>query len=291
MLGQGRAGRDPLLLQLKENALTSIDPRSLPSNAFRTALKSGRPLIGIWSMLNSVNATEALGWSGFDWLLIDGEHAPVSLHDAMAHSRAIATSPTVPIVRVPWNDRIVLKQHLDAGMATLMVPYVQSVEEAQAAVDAIRYPPQGSRGVAAMHRASRYGRFHDYIARANQELFLIVQIETVAALERCAAIAAVDGVDAVFFGPGDLAASMGLTGQAAHPKVTEAIEDGLKRCRPTGKCVGVLSPNDEISERHIRSGFDFISVANDCAILFRNADAAATRFRAVADTVPSAKRS
>ncbi len=263
--------------------MTQPDPHSLPANAFRTALKSGRPLIGIWSMLNSVNATEALGWSGFDWLLVDGEHAPVSLQDAMAHSRAIASTPTVAIHRIPWNDRRLLKQHLDAGLWTLMIPYVQSVEEARAAVDAVRYAPHGSRGIAAMHRASRYGRFHDYVARANQEVFLILQIETVAALERCADIAAVDGVDAVFFGPGDLAASMGMTGQAAHPKVTAAIEDGLKRCRPTGKYVGVLAPNDEISERHIRTGFDFVSVANDCAILFRNADTVGKRMRAVAD--------
>jgi 4-hydroxy-2-oxoheptanedioate aldolase len=263
--------------------LTQPDPHSLPANAFRTALKSGRPLIGIWSMLNSVDATEALGWSGFDWLLVDGEHAPVSLQDAMAHSRAIATSPTVAIHRIPWNDRMLLKQHLDAGLSTLMIPYIQTVEEARAAVDAVRYAPHGSRGIAAMHRASRYGRFHDYVARANQEVFLILQIETVAALERCAEIAAVDGVDAVFFGPGDLAASMGITGQAAHPKVTAAIEDGLKRCRPTGKHVGVLAPNDEISERHIRTGFDFVSVANDCAILFRNADAIGKRMRAVSD--------
>jgi 4-hydroxy-2-oxoheptanedioate aldolase len=265
--------------------LTQVDPKSLPPNAFRAALKGGRPLIGIWSMLNSVNATEALGWSGFDWLLVDGEHTPVSLHDAIAHSRAIAATPTVPIFRVVWNDRILLKQHLDAGLSTLMIPYVQNVEEARAAVDFVRYPPQGSRGIAAIQRGSRYGRFHDYAARANQEVFLIVQIETMAALDRCAEIAAVDGVDAVFFGPGDLAASMGMIGQAAHPKVTAAIEDGLKRCRPTGKFVGVLAPNDEISERHIRSGFDFISVGNDCAILFRTADAAAARFRAVSDTV------
>jgi 4-hydroxy-2-oxoheptanedioate aldolase len=263
--------------------LTDNDPRGLPSNAFRAALQRGRPLTGIWSMLNSVNATEALGWSGFDWLLVDGEHAPVSLHDAIAHSRAIAATPTVPIFRVTWNDRILLKQHLDAGLSTLMIPYVQSVEEARAAVDFVRYPPQGSRGIAAIHRGSRYGRFQDYATRANQEVFLILQIETMEALERCDEIAAVDGVDAVFLGPGDLAASMGMIGQAAHPKVTAAIEDGLKRCRPTGKYIGVLAPNDEISERHIKSGFDFVSVANDCAILFRNADAIGARFGAVAE--------
>ena len=265
--------------------MTENDPRSLPPTAFRTALTRGRPLTGIWSMLNSVNATEALGWSGFDWLLVDGEHAPVSLHDAMAHSRAIAATPTIPIFRVTWNDRILLKQHLDAGLSTLMIPYVQSAEEARALVDLVRYPPQGSRGIAAIHRGSRYGRFQDYAARINQEIFIIAQIETMTALESCAEIAAVDGIDAVFFGPGDLSASMGMIGQAANPKVTEAIEDGLKRCRPTGKYIGVLAPNDEISERHIKSGFDFVSVANDCAVLFRNADAIGARFRGVAETI------
>jgi 2-keto-3-deoxy-L-rhamnonate aldolase RhmA len=258
----------------------SQDVHSTPPNPFRAALQARRPLLGIWGMLNSVAATEGLGWSGFDWLLIDGEHSPVSLHDAIAHSRALAGTPTIPILRLVWNDRILLKQHLDAGFQTIMLPYVQTADEAREAVDFIRYPPQGSRGIAVIHRASRYGRLKDYAVRANDELFLIVQIETVAALERCEEIAAVDGVDAVFFGPGDLAASMGHLGQAAHPEVTEAIETGLARCRKHGKYVGVLAPNDEISARHIRSGFDFVSVANDCALLFRNADAVAQRFQA-----------
>ncbi|MFC7397114.1 HpcH/HpaI aldolase/citrate lyase family protein [Chelatococcus sp. GCM10030263] len=256
---------------------------AVPQNPFRVALAGKRPLIGIWSMLNSVDATEALGWSGYDWLLVDGEHAPVSLQDAMAHCRTLAGTPTVPIVRLLWNDPLLLKSHLDAGVNTIMLPYVQSAEEAGRAVDAMRYPPRGIRGVAAMHRASRYARVKDYVARADETLFLIVQIETREALERCEEIAAVDGVDAVFFGPGDLAASMDLPGQAGHPDVTAAIEEGLARCRPSGKAVGVLAPNDEIAERHIRSGFDFVSVANDCAILFRGADAAAARFRAVVD--------
>ncbi|WP_460450038.1 HpcH/HpaI aldolase family protein [Alsobacter sp. SYSU BS001988] len=268
--------------------MSQTPAHTLPANAFRAALQARRPLLGVWSMLNSVNATEALGWSGFDWLLIDGEHAPVSLHDAMAHARAIAATPTIPILRLAWNDRILIKQHLDAGFATIMLPYVQSADEARAAVDAMRYPPQGSRGVAAMHRASRYARFQDYVTRANDELFLIVQIETAAALERCEEIAAVDGVDAVFFGPGDLAASMGYPGQAGRPEVTQAIEAGLARCRAAGAYVGVLAPNDEISERHIQSGFDFVSVANDCALLFRNADAAAARFQAAAARVRTA---
>lgn len=261
----------------------STDIHSVRPNAFRTALAAGRPLIGIWSMMNSVDGSEALGWSGYDWLLVDGEHAPVSLHDAMAHCRALAATPTIPIVRLLWNDPLLLKAHLDAGVCTIMLPYVQSAAEARSAVEMMRYPPAGRRGVAAMHRASRYTRLKDYATRAPESLFLIVQIETTEALAHCEEIAAVDGVDAVFFGPGDLAASMGLTGQAAHPDVTAAIEDGLRRCRPSGKAIGVLAPNDEISERHIRSGFDFVSVANDFAMLVRTADVAASRFRSIAD--------
>jgi 4-hydroxy-2-oxoheptanedioate aldolase len=153
----------------------------------------------------------------------------------------------------------------------------------------VSYPPRGTRGVAAMHRGSRYARINDYVTKANAEIFLIVQIETVSAMERCEEIASVEGVDAVFFGPGDLAASMGFPGQAGHPDVTAAIEEAFKRCRPTGKAVGVLAPNDDIAERHIRSGFDFVSVANDCAILFRNADAAAARFRRVVDAAAAQK--
>lgn len=259
------------------------DVHTIPQNAFRAALANGRPLIGIWSMLNSVDATEALGWSGYDWLLIDGEHAPVSLQDAIAHSRAIAATPTVPIMRLVWNDPQLLKQHLDGGITTIMLPYVQSAEEAARAVQAVSYPPRGTRGVAAMHRGSRYARIKDYVTKADAEIFLIVQIETVSAMKCCEEIAAVEGVDAVFFGPGDLAASMGYPGQAGHPDVTAAIEEGLRRCRPTGKAVGVLAPNDEVAERHIRSGFDFVSVANDCAILFRTADAVADRFRGVVE--------
>ena len=258
-----------------------LESDAFPANPFRAALARGRPLIGVWSMLNSVDATEALCWAGYDWILIDGEHAPVSLHDAMTHCRTVAGTPTIPIVRLLWNDPLLLKSHLDAGIGTIMLPYVQTAHEATEAVRAMRYPPRGARGIAAMHRGSRYSRIKDYAKRADETLFLIVQIETKEALDNCEAIAAVDGVDAVFFGPGDLAASMGLTGQATHPDVTAAIEEGLRRCRPSGKAVGVLAPNDAIAERHIRSGFDFVSVANDFVMLVQRADQAAAHFREV----------
>lgn len=253
-------------------------------NPFRTALSAGRPLIGIWSMLNSENAVEGLGWAGFDWLLIDGEHSPVTLQDALRHMRTLAATPTIPIVRLAWNDRVLLKQYLDIGADAIMLPYIQTAQEASEAVDAMCYPPRGHRGVAAMHRASRYGRLLDYCNTANDGLFLIVQVETVEAVENVADIAAIDGVDAVFFGPGDLAASMGLIGEAGHPTVTEKIESAMKEVRNAGKSVGVLAPSPELAERHIRNGVDFVSVANDAALLFRAADASADRFRSMAQT-------
>jgi 2-keto-3-deoxy-L-rhamnonate aldolase RhmA len=258
------------------------------TNPFRQALATGRPLIGIWSMLNSTNAVEGIAWSGFDWLLIDGEHSPVTLADAMAHMRVLAATPTLPIVRLVWNDPVLLKQYLDAGAATIMLPYVQTAAEAEAAVLAMRYPPRGQRGVAAMHRASRYGRIKDYAEHADDSLFLIVQIETRQAMSNLDAILAVDGVDAVFFGPGDLAASMGFTGRPDHPEVTAEIDAALERVRRARKAAGLLAPNAELGERHIRSGFDFVSVANDCAMLFGAADATAARFRSVVESIAPA---
>ncbi len=252
-------------------------------NPFRIALSQRRPLVGIWSMLNSSNAIEGLGWSGFDWLLIDGEHSPLSLEDALTHLRILAGTPTVPIVRLVWNDKILLKQYLDAGAQTVMLPYVQSASEAAAAVAAMRYPPRGQRGIAGLHRASRYGRIRDYAERADSGLFLIVQVETREALSHLEEIASVDGVDAIFFGPGDLAASMGMTGHPEDPRVTAEIEAGLERVRMSAKFAGVLAPNAAIAERHIRSRFDFVSVANDCAILFGTADVTAARFHALAE--------
>jgi len=259
-----------------------ISSKKLAANRFRTALQLGRPLVGIWSMLNSTNVTEGFGWAGFDWLLIDGEHAPVSLDNAISHMRALKGTPTVPIVRLAWNDRILLKQHLDAGADVIMLPYVQNAAEAASAVTFMRYPPLGTRGVAAIHRASRYGQIPDYLERANEELVLIVQVETHEALDKVDEIANVEGVDAIFFGPGDLAASMGMLGQAGDPAVTAKINKAMSVVHNSGKKAGVLAPNPTIAAQHIEAGFDFVSVANDAAILFGSARAIAENFQSLA---------
>jgi 2-keto-3-deoxy-L-rhamnonate aldolase RhmA len=253
-----------------------------PENPFRVRRRDARPLIGLWSTLNSTNAVEGLSAAGFDWMLLDGEHAPMSLADTVAHLRAIQGAPCAPIVRLVWNDPILIKQYLDIGAATIMLPYIQTAAEAEAAVRAMRYPPRGTRGVALLHRASRYGRITDYMQRADEGLFLIVQIETRRALDHLEQIAAVDGVDAIFLGPGDLAASLGVIGHPDHPDVTALIDDALRRGRKSGKAVGVFAPNAVQAERHIRSGFDFVSVASDLGILLRTAEQTAAQFVAIA---------
>ncbi len=251
-------------------------------NPFRQALARGRPLVGIWSMLNSSTVVEGLAHSQFDWLLIDGEHSPVMLSDALSHLRATMGSNVIPIVRIPWNDPIVIKQMLDLGAQTLMLPFVQTRAEAEAAVRAMRYPPDGIRGLAAIHRASGYGRDSAYTAQAQDAVALIAQIETITALDNLEDIATVDGVDAVFFGPGDMAASMGLRGQPAAEPVVEKILGGLSRLKNLPAAAGVLAPTPELAERYVMAGFDFVSVTNDAAILFRGADAIAGRFQAIA---------
>lgn len=258
---------------------------SRSANPFRRALQGGRPLVGIWSMLNSSNAVEGLGWAGYDWLLIDGEHSPISVADALSHLRILAATPTVPIVRLPWNDPILLKQYLDIGTQTIMLPHVESAAEARRAAAAMHYPPRGSRGVAVMHRASRFGFESGYLSKASDAVYLIVQAETVAALEAIDEIAAVDGVDAVFFGPGDLAASMGKLGRAGDEDVTRAIDAAAAKVRAAGKAAGVLAPTPELAERHVRNGYHFVSVANEAAMLFAGARTSAQAHRAAAENV------
>lgn len=252
--------------------------QTLQPNAFKAALTGPRPLVGIWSMLNSATAVEVLGGAGYDWILLDGEHSPMELDDAIGHLRVLAGTGTAPIVRLPANDPILFKRFLDIGVTTVMLPQVQSAAEAKAAADAMHYPPAGGRGVAVMHRASRYGRTPQYLQKASETLCLIVQVETVAALDRMEEIASVEGVDALFFGPGDLSASMGLIGQPDHPKVQDAIAKAFERAQRLGVPAGVLAPNAAASQRYIEMGFAFVSVANDLALLVQNADAAATRY-------------
>ncbi len=251
----------------------------LARNPFKAALTEGRLQIGLWSSLCSNIAADAVSDSGFDWILLDTEHSPNELPGLLSQLQAIRGGTASAIVRPAWNDAVLFKRILDIGAQTLLVPYVQTAAEAARAVAATRYPPAGIRGVTAGGRASRYGRVKDYLKKAGSEICLIVQVETGEALDRLEAIAQVEGVDGVFIGPADLAASLGHIGNPGHEHVQSAIEDAAKRLQAIGKPAGILTVNPEDARRYIDWGFGFVAVGVDLGLLTRSADALASRFK------------
>ena len=254
----------------------------LPPNAFKRAIAEGRQQIGLWSILSSHLTVEILAGAGFDWIVLDTEHAPNELPMVVTQLMAAKGGTAHPVVRVPWNDMVVVKRYLDVGVQTVLVPYVESAEEAQAAVAATRYPPRGVRGYSSIPRASGYGRISDYARRCEAELCVLVQIESRAGLDAIEAIAAVEGVDGLFVGPGDLAAALGHVGEIGHPDVQRAIEDAIARIRACGKPAGILTPDEGLARRYIELGCTFTAVGSDLGILARGADQLAARFRAPA---------
>jgi 2,4-dihydroxyhept-2-ene-1,7-dioic acid aldolase len=250
-----------------------------PRNAFKHAIAAGELQIGLWSSLCSNIAVEVVASSGFDWLLLDTEHAPNEIPNLLAQLQAAGRGTATPIVRPAWNDAVLLKRVLDLGAQSVLVPYVQNADEAERAVLAVRYPPQGVRGVAAASRASNYGRIPDYLKKANGEICLLVQVETRVALDQLEAIANVDGVDGVFIGPSDLAASLGHLGHPQHAEVQAALEDAVRRLKAVGKPAGILTPNEEEARRYIGWGYTFVAVGADLGLLARGADALAKKFK------------
>lgn len=249
----------------------------VPVNRFKLALKEGRQQIGLWNAIPGTLVAELLATSGFDWVVIDTEHAPTDVPDTLAMMQAMAPYPVSAVVRPASNDTVLIKRILDLGAQTLLIPYVQNAAEAHAAVAAMRYAPRGVRGMAGMTRASGFGLVADYALRAEEELCLIVQVETAEALARLDSIAAVDGVDALFIGPADLAASMGHPGNTRHPEVVAAIEQAIGRIVAAGKPAGILSLDPAFARQCIRWGTRFTAVGMDIALL-------ASAARALADT-------
>ena len=239
----------------------------LPRNAFKAAIAAGQQQIGLWVSLASPYSTEIVAGSGFDWLLLDGEHSPNDPPLILPQLQAAAPYPVTCIVRPAWNDKILIKRYLDIGVQTLLIPYVQNVEEAQAAVAAVRHPPKGVRGVAGTTRASRFGRVADYAKRADAEICLLVQIETKEGLDNLEKIAAVDGIDGIFIGPADLSAALGYLGQIQHPEAQKAIEGAVKRIVKCGKPAGILATDEASSRRYIEWGTTFTAVGLDAGIL------------------------
>jgi 4-hydroxy-2-oxoheptanedioate aldolase len=251
----------------------------LPQNAFKRALEAGKAQIGLWSSLSSNYSVEVIAGAGFDWILLDCEHSPNDLESLLTQLQAAAPYATHPVVRVPWNDMVNIKRVLDIGAQSLLIPYVSTAEEARAAVAHTRYPPAGVRGVAGTTRATRFGRVKDYAKRAHEEICVLVQVETQAAVDNIEAICAVDGVDGVFIGPADLHASLGYTGEIANPKVKPMIDEAIKRIRKAGKAPGILTPNEADAKHWLGCGGLFVAVGADVGILARGAEALAAKFR------------
>lgn len=251
---------------------------AFPANPFRRSLLAGERLIGCWCSLGSPVTTEVLGVAGFDWLLLDAEHAPNDVLSLIPQLMALKDSPAAPLVRPPVNDAVQIKRLLDAGFHNFLIPMVDSPEQAAHAVAATRYPPEGIRGVSVSQRSNRYGTVPDYFATVNRNIAVLVQIESRAGLAAAGEIAAVDGVDALFVGPSDLAAALGHLGNAAHPEVQAAIAAILAAARAAGKPSGILAPVEADARRYMEMGATVVAVGSDLGALRSSTQALADRY-------------
>lgn len=261
----------------------------MPRNTFKQALQDGRMVYGTWLMSGAPSTAEALGCAGFDFLVVDMEHVPVDTPEMIELLRTVAGTPTQPVVRLPWNDMVLVKRALDGGAQSLMFPFVQNAEEARRAVSYARYPPDGIRGVAAMHRASRFGTVPNYLKGAGAEVCVIVQIETLAALEQLPHIAAVPGVDSIFVGPGDLSAAMGHLGDIANTAVQEQLKHAAEACRKLGKPCGIVGPNPEMVGMFIEYGYSWVAVASDMSMMVGRAQEWLGKLKGAAPAAPKAQ--
>ncbi|AFC86128.1 4-hydroxy-2-oxoheptanedioate aldolase [Frateuria aurantia] len=251
----------------------------LPVNRFKQRLQQQIPQIGLWLGLADAYPAELLASAGFDWLLIDAEHAPNDLRSVLSQLQAIAPYPSQPVVRPVQGDTALIKQYLDIGAQTLLLPMVESAEQAAGLVAATRYPPAGIRGVgSALARASRWNGIDGYLQHAARQICVLVQVESDRGLKALAEIAAVPGVDGVFFGPADLSASLGHLGQADAPEVQQALAEGIATVRGLGKAAGILSTDPVQAENWLRMGALFVAVGVDTRLLLGAARQLAVRF-------------
>ena len=258
----------------------------IPANNFKRAIAARNPQIGLWTSLCSEYAAEVVAGSGFDWLLLDTEHSPNDLFMVTRQLQAVAagnvgipSSPAHPVVRPAWNDMVLIKRYLDAGAQSLLIPYIQTEEEARNAVAYTRYPPDGVRGLGGTTRATRFGRVKDYFRVAAAETCLLLQIETKQGLDNLEAIANVDGVDGVFIGPADLSAGLGHIGNPGHPDVQKAIDEAIRRIIKCGKAAGILTPDEKLARHYIELGASFVAVGVDITMLARETEKLAAKFK------------
>ena len=250
--------------------MSEKQPYTAFPNKFRQDLIAGKQLIGCWSSLGSHITTEVLGLAGFDWLLLDAEHSPNDVLSLIPQLMALKDSPSAPVVRPQWNDTVQIKRLLDAGFHNFLIPFVQSADEARAAVAATRYPPQGVRGLSVSQRNNKYGTVKDYFKIVNDNIAVMVQIETMTAVNAIDEICAVDGVDGIFIGPGDLSTTMGHIGNPLHPEVQAAMQKVYASAKAHGKPVGILAPVEADARRYLEMGATFVAVGSDLGV-FRNA--------------------
>jgi 4-hydroxy-2-oxoheptanedioate aldolase len=250
----------------------------LPKNHFKQALLAGKPQIGLWCSLANHYAIEVVAGAGFDWLLLDTEHAPNDLESVMMQLQAASNYELEPVVRLPWNDMVAIKRYLDIGARTLLIPQVQNADEARAAVSAVRYAPEGVRGVSGTNRASKFGRVPNYAKTAHEEICLLLQVESDIAMDEIEAIAAVPGVDGIFIGPADLHASLGFPGETRRPEIMDLIIKAMERIRKAGKAPGFLTAVEEDARRVLAAGAQFVAVGSDIGLLARGADGLAAKY-------------
>jgi 4-hydroxy-2-oxoheptanedioate aldolase len=249
-------------------------------NRFKAGLASGNPQFGLWLGIPDNSAAEILAASGFDWLVVDHEHGAFDLGDILSHLQAMAPYDVAPVVRPVDADPALLKKLCDIGAQSFIVPMIDTAEQAAAVVRAVKYPPEGTRGLGtSLARAARWNTVPNYIARANDEMCVIVQAETVTAIDNLAAIVATPGVDGVFIGPSDLSASMGHAGDVSHPDVIDTVTNGLRTIRAAGKHAGLLCLDESMVAHFVESGADFVGVGVDTLLLGNAARRLADRFK------------
>jgi 4-hydroxy-2-oxoheptanedioate aldolase len=256
-------------------------PANMPRNTFKQAITSGQRQVGLWSGLASPIVAEIIAGAGFDWIVIDGEHGPNDISTLLPQLQAMRGGTAEPVFRVPWNDMVIIKRAMDVGARTLLIPFVQNVEEALRAVAATRYPPLGIRGVSVAPRANDYGRIQNYHRNAHLDTCVLVQVETRVALREIESIAKVEGVDGIFIGPSDLAADFGQLGNPRQAEVQAALKDAASRIRATGKAAGILTGNLDDVESLFEMGYNFVAVGSDVGLLARTAEQVAARCKKI----------
>lgn len=250
-----------------------------PTNHLKERIGQGDVQLGLWASLGSAYTAEVIAGAGYDWVLIDTEHSPADLENVLGQLQAIEPYPTTAVVRVPWNDTVTIKRYLDVGAQSLLIPYIQTADEARAAVANTRYPPEGVRGVALTTRATRFGRLAGYPSRAAEQICVIVQIETALGLDNIEEIAAVEGVDALFIGPADLHAALGHLGDTTTPEVVSLIDKAITQIADAGKAPGVFAPVEELARHWLDRGALVVAVGADVGILARGSERLLNRFR------------